>query len=239
TEIMYDPAGVEETLEFVEIMNVGGGTADISGWQILEGVAYEFPPETQIAANEIIVVARDPALFAQRYPTQIARIFGPFLGSLANGGEELRLVDRADDFPATIDYVRYDDGGDWPDIVDGFSIELTEVSAERDNDRAQHWAQSPVSGGTPGSLEPQLEFLRGDVDGNSLVNLSDSVRVLNYLFIGGQAPVCLDAADADDDGDVRLNDAIYLLNYLFLGGDTIPEPFPEPGEDPTEDGLDC
>jgi PKD repeat protein len=66
-----------------------------------------------------------------------------------------------------------------------------------------------------------VEFRRGDADGNGMLELTDGVFVLNFLFLGGPAPTCLEAADADDNGDLELTDGVYDLNYLFLGG---PEP---------------
>jgi len=32
---------------------------------------------------------------------------------------------------------------------------------------------------------------------------------------------------------------LYLINYLYMGGAEPPDPFPDPGLDPTPDGLDC
>ena len=50
---------------------------------------------------------------------------------------------------------------------------------------------------------------------------------------------CEDALDANDDGQLDIADAIYVLNYLFIAGPAMPPPFPEPGLDPTADGLGC
>lgn len=82
-------------------------------------------------------------------------------------------------------------------------------------------------------------FKRGNANADGDVNLSDAVFILNYLFRGGAAPPCLDAADADDSGVINLTDAVYLLNYLFLGGPEPRAPFEACGEDPTADDLDC
>ncbi|MEM7232611.1 MAG: hypothetical protein AAF517_10575, partial [Planctomycetota bacterium] len=61
-------------------------------------------------------------------------------------------------------------------------------------------------------------FLRGDANSDGVVDLSDGVRILSFLFLGSQAPSCLAAADADDNDQVALTDSIVLFNYLFLGG---------------------
>jgi hypothetical protein len=85
----------------------------------------------------------------------------------------------------------------------------------------------------------ELEFVRGDVDARGGLGLTDAVVVLNFLFIGGIRPLCLDAADANDDGGVNITDAIYILSYLFLGGPRPPPPFPEAGTDMTPDAIRC
>jgi hypothetical protein len=82
-------------------------------------------------------------------------------------------------------------------------------------------------------------FVRGDSNDTGIVDISDAVATLNYLFLGGVANSCLDALDANDTGEVDITDAIFALTYLFLGGDEIPPPYPDPGVDPTEDALAC
>lgn len=82
-------------------------------------------------------------------------------------------------------------------------------------------------------------FIRGDSDGNGVVNLTDAVFILKGLFQGGPQPKCPDAADADDNGTVNLTDALYTLNYLFRGGPQPKAPFPTKGPDPTADALAC
>ncbi len=72
----------------------------------------------------------------------------------------------------------------------------------------------------------------------NVVNITDAILILKYLFSG--APLsCKDAADVDDDGEIGLADAIFLLRYLFLDRPPPLPPFPFGGGDPTDDGLDC
>ena len=83
-------------------------------------------------------------------------------------------------------------------------------------------------------------FIRGDANGDRIVDLSDAITVLGHLFLGGDEVTCPDALDADDSGDLEVTDAIRLLNYLFLGGGPPPLPFPRCGWDLTAaDGLGC
>lgn len=81
-------------------------------------------------------------------------------------------------------------------------------------------------------------WIRGDVNGDGSIDISDSVGLLDQLF--GQGTIgCLDSADSNDDGGVNIADAVYQLAYLFSGGEPPPEPFPRCGFDPTVDSLDC
>ncbi|HVR75153.1 MAG TPA: hypothetical protein VMT52_12505, partial [Planctomycetota bacterium] len=86
-------------------------------------------------------------------------------------------------------------------------------------------------------------FHRGDADANGEVQLTDAIRILGFLFLGGDAISCREAADADDNGEVQLTDAIRILGYLFLGSMVLPPPGPPPapcGPDPAESSdLGC
>lgn len=59
-----------------------------------------------------------------------------------------------------------------------------------------------------------------DDDGLDLVDLSDLMYLVNYIFLGGSAPACPAAANVNGDIECEtdLSDLIYLVNYLFLGG---------------------
>src|SRR5881296_2291805 len=83
-------------------------------------------------------------------------------------------------------------------------------------------------------------FLRGDVDGSLCLEITDAIRIFQFLFLGGAGGVsCQDAADVDDSGAIELTDGLYLLNFLFRQGSPPPAPFPACGADPTQDPLGC
>jgi hypothetical protein len=82
-------------------------------------------------------------------------------------------------------------------------------------------------------------FRRGDYDGSGMIELTDVVNLLGYLFLGDVTPACLDAGDADDSGAAELTDAINILGYLFLGNPgTLPEPS-NCGRDVNPPSLGC
>lgn len=62
------------------------------------------------------------------------------------------------------------------------------------------------------------EYLCGDADSNGLINISDAVYLIAYIFGGGPAPDPLLAGDADCNQLVNISDAVYLIAYIFGGG---------------------
>ncbi len=83
------------------------------------------------------------------------------------------------------------------------------------------------------------EFYRLDPNGDGRVDLTDAISLLQFLFLKAEPGLdCADSADGNDDGRVDLTDAISVLLYLFEGA-IPPSPFPDCGQDPTEDSLDC
>jgi hypothetical protein len=62
-------------------------------------------------------------------------------------------------------------------------------------------------------------LLRGDVNSDRKLTVSDVVYLINYLFKGGPAPVAgLLIGDVNCDGRASVADVVYLINYLFKGG---------------------
>ncbi len=79
------------------------------------------------------------------------------------------------------------------------------------------------------------DFIRGDVNGDGVVTLSDAHAILLFVEFGREAPECLNAADVNDDGEVSWADAKELIDDIFkyLGGINLKAPFPGIGPDPT------
>ncbi len=60
--------------------------------------------------------------------------------------------------------------------------------------------------------------LRGDVNDDNKVIVSDLTFLVNFLFKGGVAPTCLEHGDLNDDSKVIVSDLTYLVNFLFKSG---------------------
>ena len=96
--------------------------------------------------------------------------------------------------------------------------------------------------GSPLPLYLTPPFLRGDFDGDGVVSpLTDTLALLEFAFLGGVAPACVDAVDADDDGVLSpLLDSLAILQWGFGGGLEPPAPGPyQCGQDSTIDPLEC
>ena len=80
-------------------------------------------------------------------------------------------------------------------------------------------ARAHIDGGpsNPGYFTAKSSFLRGDVNGDGNVNISDVTALINYLLGGSASDINMTAADCNTDGSVTIIDVTALINYL-LGG---------------------
>jgi parallel beta-helix repeat protein len=102
-----------------------------------------------------------------------------------------------------------------------------------------YYDRGPLEGAATLCLSAnQSPFLRGDGNDDGVLDMSDALTILSFLFSARIAD-CEDALDADDNGHVEISDALFMLIYVFRDGDPPPAPFPAAGEDPSEDGLGC
>jgi len=93
---------------------------------------------------------------------------------------------------------------------------------------------------TGGGVDIRRGFIRGDGNKDDVVDLSDPIYLLDWIFRGMPPPPCLEAANANNDSIIDLSDPIWLLQYLFKGGPPPSEPFPNAGLDPSQgDTLGC
>ncbi len=85
----------------------------------------------------------------------------------------------------------------------------------------------------------QSMFKRMDVDVNGVNEITDSIYLLTYLFLGDAQLNCEAAADVNADNKADITDAINILSHLFLGTFDPADPFESCGfEDGTSLGCD-
>src|SRR5688572_31869409 len=83
---------------------------------------------------------------------------------------------------------------------------------------------------SPARSAEETLFLRGDANGSGVIDLSDAIRLLRWLFLPAQPEMeCIDAADANDDCDTDMVDAMVVLLHSFGGGAAPAFPYPECG----------
>jgi hypothetical protein len=204
SEIHYHPATNGD--EFVELFNLTGnpvplyhGTHQTNTWQ-LGGVDFIFPTNITLGANAtLLVVATNPASFRTKYnvPTNVL-IFGPYVGTLQDNGENVELL--APDNPNTnavpyvvMDAVRYNDKAPWPPAADGGGMSLQRLPASGFGNEPTNWtAAAPTPGQAIGS---------SDSDGDGMPDWWEQAFG-TFVFVPD--------ANADPDGDGMTNLQEYL-----------------------------
>jgi hypothetical protein len=144
TEIMYNPPGGDD-YEYIELKNPTDLALDLSRMSF-EGIIFFFPTGTILPPGEMIVLARDPAAFADRYPD--VTVGGAYQGKLSNKGEVISLKDAQG---KTLISVPYDDENGWPISPDGRGDSLVFVVPDGDPQNPKNWRASENSGGSPGA----------------------------------------------------------------------------------------
>ncbi len=76
-----------------------------------------------------------------------------------------------------------------------------------------------------------VAFRRGYLDADDRLLIDDVIFLLNFLFLDGPEPSCVQAADSNGDCRLTVSDATRLLRYLFdpTGPGAPPPPFAECG----------
>ena len=76
-----------------------------------------------------------------------------------------------------------------------------------------------IDGGpsNPGYFTDKNASLRGDVNGDGSVNISDVTALIDYLLSGNASGINLSGADCDQDGSVNITDVTVLIDYLLSG----------------------
>lgn len=241
SEVMYHPFAPrgpsqweDDDFEFIELVNTGDRDLNLAGVRIEGGIRFEFPrsedgPSGDLRPGEYVILVRSLEAFTERYDPSDLRVAGEYDGRLANGGEELRLIDALG--RVLLDFA-YDDAWSEPTDGGGFSLEVIEPTGPPGLwDWPGSWRASEVLGGTPGSgpVPTGGGQVPGDINQDGEFNISDPIGLLAYLFVSVERPLpCGDGTLAEEgnlrlldfggDGSVNLSDAVGGLRFLFHGG---------------------
>ncbi len=225
-----DPQGDFD--DWVELLNISDSTVDLGGMYLSDKEGnprkWRIPDGVTMAPGEYLVVWLDEDGGDNTHDDgdlQLDNLHANF--KLTSSGESVFLVNKDEDLNQILDQVTFE------------KLE-TDTSWGRLPDGEGDFAfQDPPSPSFENGTTRTFGFIRGDADNSGVVDISDSIYILSYLFIGDLTLVCEDAADTDDLGEVDITDPIFLLMAQFLGSRTIPAPGFECGVDLTEDDLEC
>lgn len=151
TEINYHPPDTGDlsgdSLEFIELKNVGSHEIDIGTLDFTDGVTYSFPTTATLSAGDFCVIASDSAAFHEFYGVYP---FGVFSGKLSNSGETLTLTDGLTG--TRLISITYSDSGAWPEEADGdgYSLVTVSITPGLDATSPDSWRRSIRKGGSPG-----------------------------------------------------------------------------------------
>jgi len=176
SELMYNPLNAVGAEEYIELFNPTGSSVSLTSpdgsgnWRLDNAVSFPFPSGLSLAPGaKIVIVPFDPVLESGRlnafnayYNSSLTpgvNVFGPWSGSLSNGGERLALEKpQASDIPGdpsaiswvVMDQVTYSDYTPWPAGADGLGYSLTRLypsNSSKSGDDPTNWtAAAPTPG---------------------------------------------------------------------------------------------
>ncbi len=138
-----------DDFEFIELMNISGGTVDLSSVEFTAGIRTTALGVQLLAPSERAVFVRNIDAFRIRYGAT-PRVLGTYDGVLDNGGEQIILT-GADAAATAIKSFSYDDATPWPSAADGsgLSLLLNSPSSNPDHGLDTSWRAAGPINGTP------------------------------------------------------------------------------------------
>lgn len=116
-------------------------------------------------------------------------------------------------------YAPLGDGASFGDAFLSWCINNMETCAGSDS---RPWFYGMTLLGDPTlKISRHMQNPTGDVNEDGIINVSDVISLINYLFISGPAPDPSALGDPTGNCSIDVADVIYLINYLFVNG---PEP---------------
>ena len=237
SQLMYHPGDPSPTevdagftdaaqFEFIELMNIGALEVDLEGLRFTSGIDFELAGTT-LSPGARVVLARDRAAFATRYPSAISFLLPGEYGigdanKFANGGEQIVLEDALGN---DIRRFTYSDALPWPSAPDGHGPSLVLIAplSNPDHSLPENWRPSSGAVGTPGASDSRAftGTADADLDGNGIPDLID------HALFNGSAPQLV-AADgsvsfqfdqdlAADDVNIEIQMSTNLLFWEDAG----------------------
>ncbi|MBL9200806.1 MAG: lamin tail domain-containing protein, partial [Opitutaceae bacterium] len=154
SEVMFEPSG-DGDAEFIELVNIGTASLDLSGVRFTNGLDYTFPAGTTLAAGAYTVVAKSRSAFTARYPAAVASLApGSFSGALDNNGENIALTLPA---PWYVHILKFRYESSWAAAAAGggrsLVVRAPALTAARNWAESSAWRASTTANGNPGAAD--------------------------------------------------------------------------------------
>ena len=178
SELNYNPLAGSD-YEFIELVNLGATTFDLSGASFTNGVSYTFKAGVTLAAGARIVVCRTRSAFTALYGSSgINLASGSYSGKLSDTGDTLVLVSGGG---AQLLKFTYDSSGAWPSRANGLGSSLECIDPAGDLNDPLNWRSSTEYNGSPGraGLGPLNTIVINEVLSHTDPPLEDAVELYN------------------------------------------------------------
>jgi hypothetical protein len=194
-----------DNYEFVELLNIGPRSIDLSDVEFSDGIAFVFPPNTVLGAGARAIVVRNEAAFTARYgELPEGLVIGQYSGRLSNDGEQVILTSNS---AGDLHDFTYNDQAPWPTLPDGdgHSLVLVEPASGPDHAEPTSWLPHAKIGGAPGE---------------------DDKTIAPGSYLAWKNANGISNDGGDEDGDLIMNFAEYAMGTLPRSPDSgvLPRP---------------
>ncbi len=219
SKINYNPTAStsyeSDSLEYIEITNNGNTTINLTGIYFRElGISYQFPVNSNIAANAKIMLASNISAFQNFYGYVP---FDQFTRCLSNKSQKLVLSDA---FGNDIDRVEYADKSPWPTAADGGGSCLELIDLNSDNSLASNWKASNFVFGVDSNILDDKITITPIPAKSEITIMYNCIPIQSYEIIDimGRTLMSNQIQSRNKINIENLIPGTYLLKIHFTGG---------------------
>lgn len=191
SELNFNSDSTTTSGDWVELVNSGSATVDISGWFLKDEDdlnLFTIPANTSLAPGGRIVLVNDSAKFAGQHPF-ISNYTGEFSFSFGNDGDQVRLFDNLGTLQQ---FMEYADSTPWYRAADGTGRTLEKTDPSLDPNDPASWFVGCMFGSPGFAFSPcndPLVFSEINYNSDTLADSGDWCEIWNrsngYINLNG------------------------------------------------------